>query len=91
MSKSYICGLKELEIGFMFLDFSGQKVIMRNVIDKEKDLLYVDIRKRLSIIDELDELFLSRDFNVFIQNFFESKKEYNSIGVSGFEIRYLEK
>ena len=51
----------------------------------------MDTRKRLSTIDELDELFPSRDSNVFIQNFLESKKEYNSIGVSGFEIRYPEK
>ncbi|XP_047700964.1 SLIT and NTRK-like protein 4 [Prionailurus viverrinus] len=91
MSKSHTCGLKESETGFMFSDPPGQKVTMRNVADKEKDLLHADSRKRLSTIDELDELFPSRDSNVFIQNFLESKKEYNSIGVSGFEIRYPEK
>lgn len=91
MSKSHTCGLKESETGFMFSDPPGQKVMMRNVTDKEKDVLHVDSRKRLSTIDELDELFPSRDSNVFIQNFLESKKEYNSIGVSGFEIRYPEK
>ncbi|OBS78625.1 hypothetical protein A6R68_18986 [Neotoma lepida] len=91
MSKSHTCGLKESETGFMFSDPPGQKVMMRNAADKDKDLLHVDTRKRLSTIDELDELFPSRDSNVFIQNFLESKKEYNSIGVSGFEIRYPEK
>ena len=91
MSKSHTCSLKESETGFMFSDPPGQKVMMRNVADKEKDVLHVDTRKRLSTIDELDELFPSRDSNVFIQNFLESKKEYNSIGVSGFEIRYPEK
>ncbi|CAM2120075.1 SLIT and NTRK-like protein 4 isoform X2 [Caretta caretta] len=91
MSKSHTCGLKESETGFTFADPQGQKVILRSITDKEKDLLHVDTRKRLSTIDELDELFPGRDSNVFIQNFLESKKEYNSIGVSGFEIRYPEK
>ncbi|XP_019376948.1 PREDICTED: SLIT and NTRK-like protein 4 [Gavialis gangeticus] len=91
MSKSHTCGLKDSETGFTFGDPQGQKVILRNLNDKEKDLLHVDTRKRLSTIDELDELFPGRDSNVFIQNFLESKKEYNSIGVSGFEIRYPEK
>ncbi|XP_061212750.1 SLIT and NTRK-like protein 4 [Neopsephotus bourkii] len=91
MSKSHTCGLKESETGFTFADPPGQKVILRNINDKEKDLLHADTRKRLSTIDELDELFPGRDSNVFIQNFLESKKEYNSIGVSGFEIRYPEK
>ncbi|KAJ6663250.1 hypothetical protein lerEdw1_010386 [Lerista edwardsae] len=91
MTKSHSCGLKDMETGFMFVDPPGQKVILRNNSDKEKDLLHLDSRKRLSTIDELDELFPGRDSNVFIQNFLESKKEYNSIGVSGFEIRYPEK
>ncbi|KAL8180828.1 UNVERIFIED_CONTAM: SLIT and NTRK-like protein 4 [Gekko kuhli] len=91
MSKSHSCGLKETETGFTFAEPPGQKVILRNNTDKDKDLLHMDSRKRLSTIDELDELFPGRDSNVFIQNFLESKKEYNSIGVSGFEIRYPEK
>ncbi|KAI1234763.1 hypothetical protein IHE44_0003141 [Lamprotornis superbus] len=66
MSKNHTCGLKESETGFTFADPPGQKVILRNVNDKEKDLLHVDTRKRLSTIDELDELFPGRDSNDFI-------------------------
>ncbi|KAM6427509.1 SLIT and NTRK-like protein 4 isoform 2-T3 [Liasis olivaceus] len=91
MSKRHSCGLKEAETGFMFAEPAGQKIILRNNSDKDKDLLHTDTRKRLSTIDELDELLPGRDSNVFIQNFLENKKEYNSIGVSGFEIRYPEK
>ncbi|XP_030066467.1 SLIT and NTRK-like protein 4 [Microcaecilia unicolor] len=91
MSKSHTCGLKDLESGFTFSDPQGQKVILSNITDKDRDLLHADSRKRLSTIDELDEFFPGRDSNMFIQNFLESKKEYNSIGVSGFEIHYPEK
>ncbi|XP_044162572.1 SLIT and NTRK-like protein 4 [Bufo gargarizans] len=91
MSKSHTCGIKDTEMGFPFSDHQGQKVVLRNMADKDKDSLHGDSKKRLSTIDELDEFFPGRDSNLFIQNFLESKKEYNSIGVSGFEIHYPEK
>ncbi|XP_069068523.1 SLIT and NTRK-like protein 4 isoform X1 [Pleurodeles waltl] len=92
VSKSHICMGADAEAGFSFSDAHGQKVVLRSLSDKDHDLLHAESRKRLSTIDELDEFFPgSRDSNLFIQNFLESKKEYSSIGVSGFEIRYPEK
>ncbi|CAJ0968441.1 unnamed protein product [Ranitomeya imitator] len=92
MSKSHTCGIKDAEMGlFPFSDHQGQKGVLRIMTDKDRDSLQGDSKKRLSTIDELDEFFPGRDSNLFIQNFLESKKEYNSIGVSGFEIHYPEK
>ncbi|XP_066571071.1 SLIT and NTRK-like protein 4 [Amia ocellicauda] len=92
MSKSHTCGLKDSESGLKFADSQRQKIILRNCADKDKDSLHtLDSRKRLSTIDELDEFLPGRESNMFIQNFLENKKDFNSIGVSGFEIRYPEK
>ncbi|XP_029517513.2 SLIT and NTRK-like protein 4 [Oncorhynchus nerka] len=93
MSKSHTCSIRDSESGFRFADSQRQKIIMRNSTDQDKDSLSpLDPRnKRLSTIDELDE-FLPRESNMFIQNFLDSKRlDFNSIGVSGFEIRYPEK
>ncbi|KAJ8015193.1 hypothetical protein DPEC_G00023590 [Dallia pectoralis] len=93
MSKSHTCGIRDSESGFKFADSKRQKIILRNSADKDMDSLSpLDPRnKRLSTIDELDE-FLPRESNMFIQNFLDSKRgDFNSIGVSGFEIRYPEK
>ncbi|MBN3313046.1 SLIK4 protein, partial [Atractosteus spatula] len=91
MSKSHTCGLKDSESGLKFGDCPMQKIILRNSGEKDKDSLTRDPRKRLSTIDELDEFLPGRESNMFIQNFLENKKDFNSIGVSGFEIRYPEK
>ncbi|XP_005990386.1 SLIT and NTRK-like protein 4 [Latimeria chalumnae] len=91
MSKTHGSGLKESETRMKFCDPHGQKIILRNVAERDKDSLHAESRKRLSTIDELDEFLPGRESNVFFQNLVESKKEINSIGVSGFEIRYPEK
>ncbi|XP_062332817.1 SLIT and NTRK-like protein 4 isoform X2 [Osmerus eperlanus] len=92
MSKSHTCGIRDSDSGFKFGDSQRQKIILRNCADKDKDSLPLDPRnKRLSTIDELDELYPGRDSNMFIQNFLDSKRDFNSIGMSGFEIRYPEK
>ncbi|KAJ8393625.1 hypothetical protein AAFF_G00058440 [Aldrovandia affinis] len=92
MSKSHTCGMRDSESGLKFADSQRQKIILRNSADKDKDSLHtLDPRKRLSTIDEMDEFLPGRESNMFIQNFLESKKDFNSIGVSGFEIRYPEK
>ncbi|KAK6473815.1 SLIT and NTRK-like protein 4 [Huso huso] len=92
MSTSHTCGLHDSESGFKFADSQRQKIILRNCADKDTDSFHaMDSRTRLSTIDELEEFLPGRDSNLFIQNFLENKKDFNSIGVSGFEIRYPEK
>ncbi|XP_028670481.1 SLIT and NTRK-like protein 4 isoform X1 [Erpetoichthys calabaricus] len=92
MNKSHTCGLRDSESGLKFADSQRQKIILRNSTDKDKDSLHgMDSRKRLSTIDEMEEFLPGRDSNLYIQNFFENKKDFNSIGVSGFEIRYPDK
>ncbi|KAJ8255159.1 hypothetical protein GJAV_G00201680 [Gymnothorax javanicus] len=92
MSKSHTCGLRDSESGMKFADSQRHKIILRNSADKDKDSLHtMDPRKRLSTIDEMDEFLPGRESNMFIQNYLENKKDFNSIGVSGFEIRYPEK
>ncbi|KAI1884967.1 hypothetical protein AGOR_G00215350 [Albula goreensis] len=92
MSKSHTCGMRDSESGLKFADSQRQKLTLRNSADKDKDSLHtLDPRKRLSTIDEMDEFLPGRESNMFIQNYFENKKDFNSIGVSGFEIRYPEK
>ncbi|KAJ8338571.1 hypothetical protein SKAU_G00375370 [Synaphobranchus kaupii] len=92
MSKSHTCGMRDSESGMKFADSQRQKIILRNSADKDKDSLHtLDPRKRLSTIDEMEEFLPGRESNMFIQNYLENKKDFNSIGVSGFEIRYPEK
>ncbi|KAJ8281727.1 hypothetical protein COCON_G00042460 [Conger conger] len=92
MSKSHTCGMRDSESGMKFADSQRQKIILRNSADKDKDSLHpLDPRKRLSTIDEMDEFLPGRESNMFIQNYLEKQKDFNSIGVSGFEIRYPEK
>ncbi|KAG7264875.1 hypothetical protein CRUP_009324, partial [Coryphaenoides rupestris] len=45
----------------------------------------------LSTIDELEEFLPGRESNMFLQNFLDGKRDFNSIGMGGFEIRYPEK
>ncbi|XP_035263874.1 SLIT and NTRK-like protein 4 [Anguilla rostrata] len=92
MSKSHTCGMRDSESGMKFADSQRGKIILRNSADKDKDSLHtLDPRKRLSTIDEMDEFLPGRESNMFIQNYLDNKKDFNSIGVSGFEIRYPEK
>ncbi|XP_035387794.1 SLIT and NTRK-like protein 4 isoform X1 [Electrophorus electricus] len=90
MSKAHTCGIRDSESGFKFADSQRQKLVLRNSTDKDKDTLTLDARKRLSTIDELDEFLPGRESNMFL-NYLENKKDFNSIGVSGYEIRYSEK
>ncbi|KAM6979819.1 SLIT and NTRK-like protein 4 isoform 2-T2 [Aplochiton taeniatus] len=92
MSKSHTCGLRDQDAGFKFADSQRQKILLRNSADKDKDSLStLERNQRLSTIDELDEFLPGRESNLFIQNFLDSKRDFNSIGMSGFEIRYPEK
>ncbi|XP_078402407.1 SLIT and NTRK-like protein 4 [Cetorhinus maximus] len=85
MSKTYSGGPGNPEPGIPFADPQGQTIFLRNVGDKEKDT-----KKRLSTIDELDELLPARDPHLFYRNIIEAKQEINSIGVGGFELQYQE-
>uniref|UniRef100_A0A8C9R3R4 SLIT and NTRK like family member 4 n=1 Tax=Scleropages formosus TaxID=113540 RepID=A0A8C9R3R4_SCLFO len=95
VSKSHTCGLRDSESGLKFADSQRPKVTLRSgVVDKDKDkdpLHPLEARKRLSTIDELDEFLPGRESNMFLQNYLENKKDFNSIGMGGFEIRYPEK
>ncbi|CAL8264344.1 unnamed protein product [Lota lota] len=95
IGKSHTCGIgrsSDLDAGFKFADSQRQKIILRNCADKDKDSLStLERNKRLSTIDELEEFLPGRESNMFLQNFLDSKRDFNSIGMGGFEIRYPEK
>ncbi|KAM4621151.1 SLIT and NTRK-like protein 4 [Polymixia lowei] len=95
IGKSHTCGIgrsSDMDAGFKFADSQRQKIILRNSADKDKDSLStLERNKRLSTIDELEEFLPGRESNMFIQNFLDSKRDFNSIGMGGFEIRYPEK
>ncbi|KAJ3587788.1 hypothetical protein NHX12_011384, partial [Muraenolepis orangiensis] len=97
IGKSHTCGIgrsPDLDAGFKFADSQRQKIILRNCADKDKDSLSLSTlerNKRLSTIDELEEFLPGRESNMFLQNFLDSKRDFNSIGMGGFEIRYPEK
>ncbi|XP_052470337.1 SLIT and NTRK-like protein 4 isoform X1 [Carassius gibelio] len=90
MNKAHTCGIRDSELDFKFEDSERQKMMLHNTADKDKDSLSLDSRNRLSTIDELDE-FLPRRDSIFLPNYLQNKKDFNSIGVSGFEIRFPEK
>ncbi|XP_063045761.1 SLIT and NTRK-like protein 4 [Engraulis encrasicolus] len=90
MSKSHTCGIRDSELGFKYTDSQRQKIILCNSSDKDKESLPLDPRKRLSTIDELDEFLPGRD-PMSLQNYWRKQRDFNTIGVSGFEIRYPEK
>ncbi|XP_028816704.1 SLIT and NTRK-like protein 4 isoform X2 [Denticeps clupeoides] len=85
MSKSHTCGLRDSESGFRFADSQRQKIILRNSTEKDKDSLPLDPRKRLSTIEELDEFLPGRESSMFLHNYLENKKDFNSIGIMGLE------
>ncbi|XP_067852811.1 SLIT and NTRK-like protein 4 [Heptranchias perlo] len=91
MSKNYAGCPRNSEQGITFADPQGQTIFLRNITEKEKDALRSDTKKRLSTIDELDELLPPRDPHLFYRNIIEGKQEINSIGISGFELQYPEK
>ncbi|CAL8267837.1 unnamed protein product [Boreogadus saida] len=95
IGKSHTCGIgrsSDMDAGFKFADSQRQKIILRNCADKDKDSLStLERNKRLSTIDELEEFLPGRESNMFLQNFLDSKRDFNSIGMGGFEIRYPEK
>ncbi|MEQ2212622.1 SLIT and NTRK-like protein 4 [Xenoophorus captivus] len=95
IGKSHTCGIgrsSDMDAGFKFADSQRQKIILRNCPDKDKDLLStLERNKRLSTIDELEEFLPNREPSLFIHNFLDSKRDFNSIGMSGYEIRYPEK
>ncbi|XP_061104703.1 SLIT and NTRK-like protein 4 [Conger conger] len=88
MTTSHTCGLRDSESCLTFAD--SQRLFLRSGADKDMDPL--DPRNRgLGSIDELDEFLPGRESNMFLHNFLENKKDFNSIGISGFEIRYPDK
>lgn len=93
--KSHTCGIgrsSDMDAGFKFADSQRQKIIFRNSSETEKEpLATLEQNKRLSTIDELEEFLPNRESSMFIQNFLDSKREFNSIGMRGYEIRYPEK
>ncbi|XP_008417750.1 SLIT and NTRK-like protein 4 isoform X1 [Poecilia reticulata] len=95
IGKSHTCGIgrsSDMDAGFKFADSQRQKIILRNCPDKDKDLLStLERNKRLSTIDELEEFLPNREPSLFIHNFLDSKRDFNSIGMGGYEIRYPEK
>ncbi|KAF3837900.1 hypothetical protein F7725_009668 [Dissostichus mawsoni] len=95
IGKSHTCGIgrsSDMDAGFKFADSQRQKIILRNSADKDKDSLStLERNKRLSTIDELEEFLPHREPSMFIQNFLDSKRDFNSIGMGGYEIRYPEK
>uniref|UniRef100_A0A3Q2UX94 SLIT and NTRK-like family, member 4 n=1 Tax=Haplochromis burtoni TaxID=8153 RepID=A0A3Q2UX94_HAPBU len=95
IGKSHTCGIgrsSDLDAGFKFADSQRQKIILRNSADKEKDMLStLERNKRLSTIDELEEFLPNREPSMFIHNFLDSKRDFSSIGMGGYEIRYPEK
>lgn len=95
IGKSHTCGIgrsSDIDAGFKFADSQRQKIIFRSCPDKDKDpLSTLERNKRLSTIDELEEFLPSRDPSMFIHNFMDAKRDFNSIGMGGYEIRYPEK
>uniref|UniRef100_A0A3P9LH90 SLIT and NTRK like family member 4 n=2 Tax=Oryzias latipes TaxID=8090 RepID=A0A3P9LH90_ORYLA len=95
IGKSHTCGIgrsSDMDAGFKFADSQRQKIILRNCADKDKDLYStLERNKRLSTIDELEEFLPHREPSMFIHNFLDSKRDFNSIGMGGYEIRYPEK
>ncbi|XP_061835558.1 SLIT and NTRK-like protein 4 [Nerophis lumbriciformis] len=93
ISKSHTCGIgrsSDIDAGFKFADSQRQKIILRSSDDKDA-LSTLERNKRLSTIDELEEFLPNREPSMFLQNFLEGKRDFNSIGMSGYEIRYPEK
>ncbi|XP_051915271.1 SLIT and NTRK-like protein 4 isoform X2 [Hippocampus zosterae] len=95
IGKSHTCGIgrsSDMDAGFKFADSQRQKIILRSCGDKDKDALStLERNKRLSTIDELEEFLPNREPSMFIQNFLDSKRDFSSIGMGGYEIRYPEK
>lgn len=91
MSKIHTCGIRDSDTEFKFGEPQRPKMFLRTGAEGDKDSLSLDARKRLSTIDELDEFLPGRETSLFLHNYLDSKKDFSSIGVSGFEIRYPEK
>ncbi|XP_061581988.1 SLIT and NTRK-like protein 4 [Cololabis saira] len=95
IGKSHTCGIgrsSDMDAGFKFADSQRQKIIFRNCSDKDKDpLSTLEYNKRLSTIDELEEFLPHREPSMFLHNFMDTKRDFNSIGMGGYEIRYPEK
>ncbi|XP_028315392.1 SLIT and NTRK-like protein 4 [Gouania willdenowi] len=93
IGKSHTCGIgrsSDIDAGFKFADSQRQKIILRNCTEKDKETLStLERNKRLSTIDELEEFLPHRDPSMFIHNFLD-KRDFNSIGMGGYEIRYPE-
>ncbi|XP_051878347.1 SLIT and NTRK-like protein 4 [Pristis pectinata] len=90
MTKNYAGTGRSCEHGLSFGESQGQTIFLRNISEKEKEAVRSD-KKRLSTIEELDELLPARDSHLFYRDVMESKPEMNSLGVGGFELKYPEK
>ncbi|XP_077388719.1 SLIT and NTRK-like protein 4 isoform X1 [Festucalex cinctus] len=95
IGKSHTCGIgrsADMDAGFKFADSQRQKIILRSSAEKDKDALStLERNKRLSTIDELEEFLPNREPSMFLQNFLDGKRDFNSIGMGSYEIRYPEK
>ncbi|XP_037118115.1 SLIT and NTRK-like protein 4 isoform X2 [Syngnathus acus] len=95
IGKSHTCGIgrsSDMDAGFKFADSQRQKIILRSSAEKDKDALStLERNKRLSTIDELEEFLPNREPSMFLQNFLDGKRDFNSIGMGAYEIRYPEK
>ncbi|TWW55976.1 SLIT and NTRK-like protein 4 [Takifugu flavidus] len=93
--KSHTCGIgrsSDIDSEFKFADPHRQKIILRNSAEKDKEMLStLERNKRLSTIDELEEFLPHREPNMFIQSFLDSKRDFKTTGMSGYEIHYPEK
>ncbi|XP_062917532.1 SLIT and NTRK-like protein 4 [Mobula hypostoma] len=91
MTKNYPGSARSSEPGLSFGDSQGQTIFLRNISEKEKEAARTDAKKRLSTIEELDELLPPRDSHLLYRDITEGKREINSLGVGGFELQYPEK
>lgn len=93
--KSHTCGIgrsSDIDAEFRFADPHRQKIILRNSAEQDKEALStLERNKRLSTIDELEEFLPHREPNMFFQSFLDSKREFKTAGIGGYEIHYPEK
>ncbi|XP_048838858.1 SLIT and NTRK-like protein 4 [Brienomyrus brachyistius] len=78
---SHTCGLRDSDLTYA----DSQRLFYRNPADDDMDIL--DPRQTaLSTIDDMDKYLPGTESNIFFQDFLN-----NSLGMSGFEVRYPEK
>ncbi|XP_078268335.1 SLIT and NTRK-like protein 4 [Rhinoraja longicauda] len=91
MAKNYSGNGRNPDQGLSFGDPHGQTIFLRNISEKDREAARSENKKRLSTIEELDELLPSRDSHLFYRDVTEGKQELNNLGVGSFELQYPEK